>query len=118
MDKIEYKGFLKELISYYKKSMKDISESIEDLAKIEEIYPKEYVQFRELNESPENFLKLDLDNDSKALFFELMLKSATLTKRIGSLLALTSTEKKLLAKELNAYATHLEGELKEVNKND
>ncbi len=117
MEKQEFDEFISELIKYYELSMEDISKSIEELAKIQEKYPNEYDKFQKVSENPELLLGLKMSDKIKTIFFELLLKSSTITQKVNKLIILTPIEKKALAKDLNKYVAELKTKFEEI-KND
>lgn len=115
MGQEELNEFIPELIKYYELSMNDIARSIEELAKMQERYPKGYEEFQKIAEKPELLLEIKIDDKIKAIFFELLLKSSTLTQKINKLIILTPTEKKALAEDLKSYVGELKKKYKELN---
>lgn len=114
MTQEELNEFIPELIRYYEMSMGDISKSIEELAKMQEKYPKGYEEFQKIAERPELLLEIKMDDKIKATFFELLLKSSTLTQKINKLIILTPTEKRALSEDLKTYVGELKKKYKEL----
>lgn len=116
MEPEKFNEFISDLIEYYKSSMENISKSVEGLAKIQEKHPEAYEEFQKIAENPELLLGLEIDDKMKAIFFELLLKSSSLTQKINKLIVLTPTEKKLLAKDLREYVQELSTKIEELKK--
>ena len=109
------KSFFLDVVTYYIDSMKNISQSLKALAEIQKSYPTEYEEFRKISETPEEILKMNLSEDEKIILFEVLLKSATSTQRIGKMITLTTREKVVLADELLKSSDELTQKLKKIN---
>ena len=112
----DFSEFVSVLAEYYELSMTDIANSIEKLAEIQEKYPSEYEEFKKVAENPTVLLELQMDDKIKNIFFEILLKSSSLTQKVNKLISLTSIEKKVLAKDLKDYVQVLNKKLEELAK--
>lgn len=117
MEQENFDNFIAALGKYYELSMNDIAESIKKLADIQENFSKEYEDFKKIAENPELLLSLKINDRLKSIFFEMLLKSSTLTQKVNKLIILTPTEKRALAEDLKKYVQELRERLGEL-KND
>ena len=101
--------FLNELLIFYQSSMKGLIGSVKQIAKVQKDYPKQYVIFKQLNKEPSLLIELGkgLSDKEKAILFELLIKSESLSKKMNVLFELSYEEKNILAKEIESFSKEL-----------
>lgn len=107
--------FFDSLLDYYNSSVGDLVNSIKKMANIQKTYPEEYELFKRLDKDPDLIVKLgkELSVEEKVIFFELLLKSSSLSERISIVTRLTYKEKMILIKDMEDFAKEFSKKLKE-----
>ena len=98
--------FFEDLVNYYKSTVLGTAESVDILAKIEEVYPEHYQQLKQASIDPQNIEDIlsDLTDEEKEAFFIIFAKANFIMKKLNNLFDLSIEEKKKLSKSIRDLA--------------
>lgn len=105
--------FTIELIKFFKSSVCGTADSINTLAKIQDKFPEEYKEFREVRVNPMNVDKFmeKLSQEEKDTFLIIFARASYIAPRLNKLFESTLAEKKQLAEDINSFAEFVESKL-------